>query len=60
MVVAASTVAAPSLLLLLLACALMAKHGYASVDADETPQLAVALTHDLCDEEFLHAMGWLA
>ena len=58
LVVAASTVAAPSLLLLLLASALMAAHGCASVDTDETPQLTVALTHDLCDEDFLHAMGW--
>ena len=36
----------------------MAAHGCASVDTDETPQLTAALTHDLCDEDYLHAMGW--
>ena len=41
-------------------CGVMAGRGplYPSMDTDETPQLAVALTHDLCDEEFLCAMGW--
>ena len=41
-------------------CGVMGGRGplYPSMDTDETPQLAVALTHDLYDEEFLCAMGW--